>query len=106
MLHAGKVMRSRREIRGFPAEIAACVFTISREIKRSCMHAFFAMGVPTTDDSSGYFRLLPHMWPVFVVPVVCLYVVLAAWVTRKLRGGDSKRTEGTSQANSGGLGGP
>ena len=57
------------------------------------MHAFLAMGVPTTDDSSGYFRLLPHMWPVFVVPVICLYLVLAAWVARKLRGGTETKPD-------------
>jgi len=51
------------------------------------------MGVPTTDDSSGYFRLLPHMWPLFVVPVICVYVVLAAWVARKLRGGTERKAQ-------------
>ena len=69
------------------------------------MLAFFAMGVPTTDDSSGYFRLLPHMWPVFVVPVICLYLVLAAWVARKLRGGTETRAETASVADEAEAGG-
>lgn len=49
------------------------------------MNAFLAMGISTTQDSSGYFRLLPHMWPVLVVPFVCFYAILSAWVVRKIR---------------------
>lgn len=54
------------------------------------MNQFLAMGISTTQDSSGYFRLLPHMWPVLVVPVICFYVILGAWIVRKIRGIQSR----------------
>jgi hypothetical protein len=54
------------------------------------MDIFLAMGTSTTQDSSGYFRLLPHMWPVFLVPVACFYAILGSWVIRKVRGGDAR----------------
>ena len=50
------------------------------------MNVLFAMGLSTTQDSSGYIRLLPQMWPLFAVPVLCFYAVLGAWVVRKIRG--------------------
>ena len=49
------------------------------------MDVFFAMGTPTTEDSSGYFLRLPHLWSVYVVPFVCFYAILAVWVVRKIR---------------------
>jgi len=49
------------------------------------MNIILAMGTPTTSDSTGYFLLLPHLWPVFVIPLICFYFVLAAWVIRKVR---------------------
>ena len=49
------------------------------------MNIFFAMGISTTQDSSGYFLLLPHMWPVFVIPFIGFYLVLSVWVVRKVK---------------------
>jgi hypothetical protein len=49
------------------------------------MNILFAMGTPTTSDSTGYFLLLPHLWPLFVIPLVCFYFVLTVWVIRKIR---------------------
>ena len=43
-----------------------------------------AMGIPTTTDSSLYLLRLPHLLPIFVVPLVCFYLILAAWLGRKI----------------------
>jgi len=45
----------------------------------------FAMGIPNTTDDRGYFLMLPHLWSVFVIPILCFYVVLAAWVIGQVR---------------------
>ncbi len=50
------------------------------------MNAFFGMGVPTANPNDPIFFLrLPHLWPVFVIPIVCFYAFLAVWVVRKVR---------------------
>lgn len=50
------------------------------------MDAFFGMGVPTTTDDSGYWLRLPHLWSVFVIPIVCFYAFLTVWVVKKVQG--------------------
>jgi hypothetical protein len=66
---------------------AACLhfFTFQVKLDLELMIAFLAMGVSTTADSSGYFLRLPDLWSIFVVPLVCIYLVLAIWVFRKVR---------------------
>ena len=49
------------------------------------MSGFFAMNVPTTDDIGGYLLRLPQLLPVYLIPLICFYGVLAVWVIRKLR---------------------
>ena len=49
------------------------------------MDILLAMGISTTTDSSGYFLRLPGLLPVFIVPAVCFYSVLAIWVIKTVR---------------------
>src|SRR5215207_4803081 len=58
------------------------------------MSEFFAMGVPTTGDSSGYCLLLPHLWPILVLPLVCFYAILAVWIITKVRGSGADKQSG------------
>jgi hypothetical protein len=50
------------------------------------MSVFLAMDVPgaNPNDPSFFFRL-PHLWPMFLIPIVCFYMFLAVWVVRKVR---------------------
>ena len=50
------------------------------------MNAFLAMGVPTANPNDPIFFLrLPHLWAVFLIPIVSFYGFLAVWVVRKVR---------------------
>jgi hypothetical protein len=59
------------------------------------MSSFLAMGFTTTPDSSGYFLRLPQLWPIFVLPLVCFYTLLAVWIFKKLRGDDAAQQSGS-----------
>jgi hypothetical protein len=50
------------------------------------MDLFFAMGVPGANPNDpSFFLRLPHLWPIFVIPIVCFYAFLGVWVVRKVR---------------------
>ena len=50
------------------------------------MNVFFAMDVPGSNPNDpSFFLSLPHLWPMFVIPIVCFYAFLAVWVVRKVR---------------------
>jgi hypothetical protein len=50
------------------------------------MNLFFGMGVPGANPNDpSFFLRLPHLWPIFVIPIVCFYAFLAVWVVRKVR---------------------
>jgi hypothetical protein len=50
------------------------------------MDVFFGMGVPGANPNDpSFFLRLPHLWPIFVIPIVCFYAFLAVWVVRKVR---------------------
>jgi len=50
------------------------------------MNAFLAMGVPAANPNDPTFFLrLPHLWAVFLIPILCFYAFLAVWVVRKVR---------------------
>ena len=46
------------------------------------------------DDVSFLLRL-PHLWPMFVIPMVCFYAFLAVWVVRKVREAMAAESHGT-----------
>jgi hypothetical protein len=50
------------------------------------MDVFFAMGVPGSNPNDpSFFLRLPHLWAMFIIPIVCFYTFLAVWVVRKVR---------------------
>jgi hypothetical protein len=50
------------------------------------MDVFFAMGVPGANpNDASFFLRLPHLWPMFVIPIVCFYAFLGVWVVSKVR---------------------
>ena len=50
------------------------------------MNVFFGMNVPGSNPTDpSFFLSLPHLWPMFVVPIVCFYAFLGVWVVRKVR---------------------
>jgi hypothetical protein len=50
------------------------------------MNTFFGMGVPTANPNDPTFFLrLPHLWAVFLIPIVCFYAFLTVWVAKKVR---------------------
>jgi hypothetical protein len=50
------------------------------------MDVFFAMGVPGSNPNDpSFFLRLPHLWAMFIIPIVCFYIFLAVWVVRKVR---------------------
>jgi hypothetical protein len=50
------------------------------------MNLFFAMGVPGANPNDpSFFLRLPHLWPMFIIPIVCFYGFLTVWVVRKVR---------------------
>ena len=50
------------------------------------MDVFFGMGVPGANpNDASFFLRLPHLWPMFVIPIVCFYMFLGVWVVRKVR---------------------
>jgi hypothetical protein len=50
------------------------------------MNVFFGMDVPGSNPNDpSFFLRLPHLWPMFVIPIVCFYAFLAVWVVRKVR---------------------
>jgi hypothetical protein len=50
------------------------------------MDLFFGMGVPGANPNDpSFFLRLPHLWPMFVIPIVCFYTFLGVWVVRKVR---------------------
>ena len=50
------------------------------------MNVFLAMGVQGANPNDpSFFLRLPHLWPMFLIPVVCFYMFLAVWVVRKVR---------------------
>jgi len=50
------------------------------------MDLFFAMGVPGSNPNDpSFFLRLPHLWAMFIIPIVCFYTFLAVWVVRKVR---------------------
>jgi len=50
------------------------------------MNLFFGMGFPGANPNDpSFFLRLPHLWPIFVIPIVCFYAFLAVWVVRKVR---------------------
>ena len=67
------------------------------------MDVFFAMGVPgaNPNDPSFFFRL-PHLWPMFVIPIVCFYMFLTVWVVRKVREALAADGQGTGTGPSSG----
>jgi hypothetical protein len=60
------------------------------------MNVFFGMGVPGSNPNDpSFFLRLPHLWPIFVIPIVCFYSFLAVWVVRKVREAMSAESHGT-----------
>jgi len=50
------------------------------------MNVFFGMDVRGSNPNDPIFLLrLPHLWPVFAIPIVCFYTFLTMWVVRKVR---------------------
>lgn len=50
------------------------------------MGVFFAMDVVGSNPNDpSFFLRLPHLWPEFVIPIVCFYTVLAVWVIQKVK---------------------
>lgn len=50
------------------------------------MNLFFGMGFPGANPNDpSFFLRLPHLWPIFVIPIVCFYLFLAVWVVKKIR---------------------
>jgi hypothetical protein len=60
------------------------------------MSVFFGMGVPGANPNDpSFFLRLPHLWPMFVIPIVCFYSFLAVWVVRKVREAMAAESQGT-----------
>jgi hypothetical protein len=60
------------------------------------MNLFFAMGVRGANpDDPSFFLSLPHLWPMFVIPLVCFYAFLAVWVVRKVREATAAQAHGS-----------
>lgn len=51
------------------------------------MNVFLGMETPASGpmDFPGLLLSLQHLWPIFVIPVVCFYAVLSVWVVKKVR---------------------
>jgi hypothetical protein len=67
------------------------------------MNVFLAMGVPgaNPNDPSFFFRL-PHLWPMFVIPIACFYIFLTVWVVKKVREAMAVDGHGSTTGPSGG----
>jgi hypothetical protein len=60
------------------------------------MNVFFGMGVPGANPNDpSFFLRLPHLWPMFVIPIVCFYSFLAVWVVRKVQEAMATERRGT-----------
>src|SRR5437667_9370336 len=79
--------------------LALRLWDVQASLVGRVMDVFFAMGTPTTEDSSGYFLRLPHLWSVYVVPFVCFYAILGVWVVRKIRSTAGTRCGSAAAAN-------
>ena len=67
------------------------------------MNVFFGMGVPGANPNDpSFFLRLPHLWPIFVIPIVCFYAFLAVWVVRKVREAMAAESHSTGAGPSGG----
>jgi len=67
------------------------------------MNAFFGMGVPGSNPNDpSFFLRLPHLWPIFVIPMVCFYAFLAVWVVRKVRDAMAAESHGSEAGPSAG----
>lgn len=67
------------------------------------MDVFFAMGVPGSNPNDpSFFLRLPHLWAMFIIPIVCFYIFLAVWVVRKVREAIAAETHGSGAGPSGG----
>ena len=67
------------------------------------MDVFFAMGVPGSNPNDpSFFLRLPHLWAMFIIPIVCFYTFLAVWVVRKVREAMTAETHGSETGPSAG----
>jgi hypothetical protein len=68
------------------------------------MDVFFAMGVPGSNPNDpSFFARLPHLWAMFIIPIVCFYGFLTVWVVRKVREAMAAECHGSGKGPSGGL---
>lgn len=59
------------------------------------MNVFFAMDiVGSNPNDPSFFLRLPHLWPEFVIPIICFYAVLAIWVLKKVKEAGAFRSHG------------
>jgi hypothetical protein len=59
------------------------------------MNVFLAMDViGANPNDPSFFLRLPHLWPEFVIPIVCFYTLLAVWVVKKVREAASVKSHG------------
>jgi hypothetical protein len=72
-----------------------------RDFGSASMNVFLGMGFSGADpkDFPGLLRMLWHLWPVFVVPIVCFYAMLAMWVVKKIRESALSESHGTGTGN-------
>ena len=67
------------------------------------MNVFLAMGFPGANPNDpSFFLRLPHLWPMFLIPIVCFYMFLSVWVVRKVREAMAADGHGTTTDSSGG----
>lgn len=60
------------------------------------MNVFFGMDVPGANPNDpSFFVSLPHLWPMFVIPIVCFYTFLGVWVVRKVREAMASQSHGS-----------
>jgi hypothetical protein len=67
------------------------------------MNVFFGMDVPGSNPNDpSFFLRLPHLWPMFVIPIACFYAFLSVWVVRKIREATAAESHGSGAGPSGG----
>src|SRR6267142_5450583 len=65
------------------------------------MNIFLGMSTPGTgpNDIPGFNLRLAHLWPMFVILIVCFYAILAVWVVRKVREAAAIQSHGPGAGN-------